>query len=206
MKKILPLLILALLLITSCKTRDNNKDKIAAKTKEFHNKDFNWTIAIPEGFKEVPPEEWAKMQNRGANVMKKTMGQEIDMTINKNIFIFQHGRTNYFEASQQAFDSAVDGDYREMFHAINDITYTSLHGETGASIDTSYGKETIDNLEFQTFKLKMKLDNSNSYNVLMFSRLFGKKDFCVNIMYVDEKIGQQMLQAMRSSKFGKIPE
>ncbi len=37
----------------------------------------------------------------------------------------------------------------------------------------------------------------------MFSRLFNKKEFSVNIMYVDAKKGAQMLDAWRNSKFGK---
>lgn len=40
-------------------------------------------------------------------------------------------------------------------------------------------------------------------NVLMYSRLFDKKEFTVNIMYVDNKKGQLMLEAWKKSKFTK---
>jgi hypothetical protein len=37
----------------------------------------------------------------------------------------------------------------------------------------------------------------------MYSRLFGKREFTVNIMYIDESLGQQMKAAWLNSKFAK---
>jgi hypothetical protein len=208
MKQTVSVFLFATILFTACKSKDKDKDRIATdKTKAFYNKDFDWTIYIPAGFTEVPAEEWAKMQNKGLNAMEKTVGGNVDLVENKNIFVYRNGRSNYFEANQQGFDSSTDGNYMEIFHAISDVTYSTLYEQTGgASIDTSFGVETIDGLEFQRFQLKMQLKSDVYYHVLMFSHLFGKKEFAVNIMYVENKIGQQMLDAFRQSKFGKRSE
>ena len=73
----------------------------------------------------------------------------------------------------------------------------------GIKIDTTRTVEKIDNLEFQNFKMKVIYPNQMVLNVSMYSRLFKNKEFSVNIMYVDDKKGQQMLQAWKASTFGK---
>ena len=46
--------------------------------KEIYNKDFNWTISIPENFDTVTAEQWAKIQNKGADAIEKTFEEKID--------------------------------------------------------------------------------------------------------------------------------
>ena len=41
--------------------------------KVFFNKEFNWTISIPENFENVNAEEWAKFQNKGVKQLKIRM-------------------------------------------------------------------------------------------------------------------------------------
>ena len=40
-------------------------------------------------------------------------------------------------------------------------------------------------------------------NMLTYSRLFDKQLFTLNISYIDEEIGQKMLNAWKNSTFGK---
>ena len=73
----------------------------------------------------------------------------------------------------------------------------------GIKVDTISAVEKIDNLEFQTFKMKIVYPNNMVFNVIMYSRLFGKREFSVNIMYVDDRKGQLMLEAWKNSKFSR---
>ena len=73
----------------------------------------------------------------------------------------------------------------------------------GIKIDTISTVEKIDNLEFQKFKMKIVYPNKMVFNVIMYSRLFGKREFSVNIMYVDDRKGQLMLEAWKNSKFSR---
>ncbi len=73
----------------------------------------------------------------------------------------------------------------------------------GIKIDTTRTFEKIDKLEFHTFKMRIEYPNKMVLNVVMYSRLFGKREFTVNIMYVDKNKGQLMLEAWQNSKFGK---
>ena len=150
--------------------------------KEIYNQDFNWTITIPENFQNVSAEEWAKLQNKGAEAIEKTYEEEV-INQSKTIFVFKSDQFNYFESNYQY----------ETFKA----------QMPNIKIDTTKTVEKIDDLEFQTFKMKIEYPNKMVFNVLMYSRLFDKKEFTVNIMYVDNKKGQLMLEAWKKSKFTK---
>ncbi|MEN9972002.1 MAG: hypothetical protein RIS20_349 [Bacteroidota bacterium] len=52
-----------------------------------------------------------------------------------------------------------------------------------------------------TLLMKIEYPNKLVLNLLMYSRLFNKREFTVNIMYVDNKKGEQMLEAWKKSKF-----
>jgi hypothetical protein len=171
--------------------------------KEIYNKDFNWTITIPENFENVSAEEWAKMQNKGADAIEKTYNEEV-VNQAKTIFVFKSDQLNYFESNYQPFDTAIDGDYLESCKNVNNMLYeTFITQMPDIKIDSTSTVEKIDNLEFQTFKMKIEYPNKMTMNVLMFSRLFDKKEFTVNIMYVDKKKGEQMLDSWKKSKFTK---
>ncbi len=170
---------------------------------EIYNQDFNWTITIPENFKKVSAEEWANMQNKGADAIEKTYDEKITNRA-KTIFVFKSDQLNYFESNYQPFDIATDGDYLESCKNVNYMLYETFKTQIpDIKIDSITSIEKIDNLEFQTFQLKVEYPNKMTMNVLMFSRLFDKKEFSVNIMYVDNKKGQQMLDSWKKSKFTK---
>ncbi len=87
---------------------------------------------------------------------------------------------------------------------VNNILYETFKAQMqDIKIDTSRAVEKIDNLEFQTFKMKIAYPNKMVLNLIMYSRLFDKKEFTVNIMYVDNKMGQLMMDAWKKSKFAK---
>lgn len=175
----------------------------SASKQEIYNQEFNWTITIPENFQNVSSEEWAKLQNKGAEAIEKTFDEEV-INQSKTIFVFKSDQFNYFESNYQPFDSSIDGDYLESCKNVNNVLYETFKTQMpNIKIDTTKTVEKIDNLEFQTFKMKIEYPNKMVLNVLMYSRLFDKKEFTVNIMYVDNKKGQLMIEAWEKSKFTK---
>lgn len=170
---------------------------------EIHNKDFNWTITIPENFENVSNADWEKMQNKGADAIEKTYESEV-INQSKTIFVFKSDQLNYFESNHQPFDPSVDGDYLKSCKAVDEVLYETFKAQLpGIKIDTTRTVEEIDNLEFQTLKMKVEYPNKMILNLIMFSRLFEKREFTVNIMYVDKLKGQKMLDSWRESKFAK---
>lgn len=171
--------------------------------KEIHNKEFNWTIVIPEGFESVTAEEWTRLENKGADAIEKTYGEKVENRA-KTIFVFKSDRLHYLEANYQSYDAAADGDYLESVKSVNDVLYGTFEAQLpNARLDSAFSTEVISGLTFQRFKIAITLPNKMILNVWMYSRLFGKKDFSLNIMAVDKEKERLLLEAWRSSKFGK---
>ena len=196
MKSIAKRLPLALFLLTSCIT------KTKSPAKELVNDEFKWSITIPEGFDSVSPEEWTKMQNKGADAIEQTYDQEI-INNAKTIFVFRSDPYNYFESRYQPFDPAVDGDYMETFRTVNGMLYGTFEAQMpDATLDSVSSMETIDGKEFHLFKTTITIPEKLSLELNMYSRLFGKKEFTVNIITADKNKQKELLEAWRHSKFG----
>jgi hypothetical protein len=188
------LLLLLVLLIQSCNGQTTSNRKI-------HNKDFNWTIIIPEKFENVSSDEWKKMENNGAEAVEKTYDEKV-INRAKTIFVFKSDEHNYFESNYQPFDPAIDGDYLESCKNVDNMLCETFQTQLqGITIDTTTTISKIDHLEFHTFNMTIKYPNKMVLNLIMYSRLFEKKEFTVNIMYVDKQKGNQMLESWMNSKF-----
>jgi hypothetical protein len=176
-----------------------------AKTppREFYSKEFNWRIEIPEGFDTVSAEQWSKIQNRGADAIEKTYGAEVENKT-KTLFVVRTDQFNYFESNYQPFDTLTDGNYLETCKVLNNMIYGTFEAQMpGAQIDSSSSSDTIDGLKFQTFKVNITLPNKKIMEVLMYSRLFGKKEFSVNMMTMDPEKKKFLFRAWKHSTFGK---
>jgi hypothetical protein len=170
---------------------------------EYYNGEFNWKIVIPENFQYINEQELNRLQEKGEEAIEKTFGEDVTNQ-SKKIFAFNSGKFNYFESSHQPFDIEIDGDYITTCKGVNSIVYETINTQMpGSKIDTLSSKEIINNLEFQKFNIKVSLPNGLVMNMIMYSRLFDKKELSVNIIYVDEKKGQLMLESWRNSTFSE---
>jgi len=70
-----------------------------------------------------------------------------------------------------------------------------------AKLDSTSSTQVIDRLLFQTFKIDITLPNKMVLRMLMYSRLFGKKEFTVNIMTLDRNKEKELLDCWLNSKF-----
>lgn len=189
--------IFAVTLISSCKGQTKSEQKT------IYNKDFKWTISIPAGFDTISADKWAKMQNRGAEAIEKTYDAKVENNA-KTLFVFQNGQFNYFESNYQLFDTNKDGNYLESFKEINNIVYGTFEDQMkGAKLYSSSSNQVISGLTFQTFKVQITFPNKMVMNWQMFSRLFGKNEFTVNIMTVDKQKEKELLNSWLNSKFDR---
>lgn len=168
---------------------------------EFYLEEFKWRITIPANFENVTPEDWKKEQDKGAKAMEETLGEEVENNT-KTIFAFKNGLANVMECNVQPFDEVIDGDYGASCIALGDIMYqTFLDQMPGIKIDSSYSVKTIDELEFKQFSVTIINPNGIVFKVYMFSRLFGKQEFSLNIFYTEESMGALMMKAWMESVF-----
>lgn len=189
-------IVLLLLFLQGCVEQTTPQRKI-------YNSDFKWTITIPENFEKVSAGEWAKFQNKGTDAIEKTFDEKV-INQAKTIFVFKNDQMNYIESNYQPFDTATDGNYQETCWAVNNMIYETFKTQMpDAKIDTTRTVEKIDNLQFQVFKMKVLYPNKMILHSIMYSRLFGKKEFSVNIIYSDTEKGNKMLNSWTNSTFGK---
>lgn len=180
---------------TSCEAQTTTAPK------EIYNKDFDWTITIPENFETVSPEDWQKLQNKGAEAIENTIDGKVDNQA-KTLFVFKSDRFNYFESNYQPFDATQDGDYLESNREVQDVLYETFKAQMqNPRIDSLSSTETIDGLKFHVYKMSIYLPNDMVMELLMYSRLFGKRDFTVNILTIDKNKQKVLLQAWRESTF-----
>lgn len=173
------------------------------KDEKIFIKEFNWTMISPEGFERMSQEEIDHLRNRGIQVLENGTGEELvdEVTV---LFWIKKGTLNSLEANYQPFDEEVDGDYDETFDDVNEISVAAIKDQfPQIQIDTVTSIEKIDRLNFRKFYMKLTYPGGVVLHNHSYSYLFGDKEFTVSISYVDEKFGQQMLNAWLKSKFRK---
>ena len=171
--------------------------------KEFYSKDFNWRIIIPENYIAMDSAEMAIIEREGAAAIDKANNTKVENHATL-VFSFKSDKLNNFQCSYQPFDPAVDGNFLAAWKGVNNILYKTFTTQLqGVKVDTATTVEKISDLEFHTFKATVTYPNKLVLHMLMYSRLFDKREFMVDIVYEDEVKGQQMLNAWKGSIFGK---
>jgi len=182
-------------LFSSCNS-ETKSDIKALKIEEF-----NWTVNIPEDFEPMNQEEWNKTVKKGIDAIENTFELEIDNQA-VTIFIYKNGQFNNFEANWQPFDIEIDGNYLETYSEVNDMIYQTFEIQIpDAKLDSISSIQKVNGLEFQRFDISIDFPNGIKMKIIGFSRLFGKKEFTMNMTSVDDEIGQKMLDAFLNSKF-----
>jgi hypothetical protein len=195
MRTIFLLLLIITVLLQGCSGQDRSKQKM------IFNKEFNWQIEIPQGFESVPAEQSLKMQNKGTEAIEKTYNAKVENNT-ETIFIFKSDQFNYFESNYQPYDTITNGNYLESFRSVNNLLYGTFEAQMpDTKLDSASSQETIDGLLFQTFKVTIRVSEKMTMEYQMYSRLFGKREFTVNIMTVDKEKQKALLDAWKNSKF-----
>lgn len=170
-------------------------------TNTIYVKEFNWTITIPDIFEAVADGEWDKVEQKGKEAVEKTFGEEI-VNHSVTIMAYQKGQFNSFDANWQPFDEAIDGSHAESNSAVNEILFITFQEQMPkAEIDSASSIQNIGGLDFYRFDITIKFPNEMMLRSILLSRLFGKKEFSMNLAYLDKKAGQKMLDAVLNSSF-----
>ncbi|HEY2582654.1 MAG TPA: hypothetical protein VGI43_12650 [Mucilaginibacter sp.] len=172
--------------------------------KEFYNAEFKWKIVIPGGFDTVSATQYSGLQKIGTEEMEKTADTKFENQI-KRICAFKSDIFNYFEANEQPLDTIIDGNYLAHCKYSYNLIYDTYKRwvPNNATIDTTSSKIIVDGLDFECFKVLITMPNKMTINMLVYSKLFEKKEFTVVMVYVNKQKGEKLLAAWRDSKFKK---
>jgi hypothetical protein len=196
MKNLLLITLLASAVFAGCSEREKAKERL------IYNNDFKWTITIPEDFDTLTPKEWAKIQGQGADAIEKTYGTELENNA-KTIFVFRNSKFNYFESNWQPYDTTGTASYEESCQAVNDMLYGTFEAQMpDVRLDSASSTENISGLQFRVFKVRIGLPEGKDLECRLYSRLFGNREFSVNITTLDKEKRAALLKAWRGSKFG----
>ena len=175
--------------------------QVGASKNEVFNKEFNWHITIPDNFKSLSADDYTKLQQKGLSAMEKTTDSKIE-NHSTPIFAFRADQLHYFESNSQPFDIAKDGNYAEVSKDVYNVLFETFKQQMpSAKLDSSVSTEVIDKLTFIRLNISITLPNKVVINMLMYNRLFDKKELTVTMMFVDKDKGALLLNAWRSSRF-----
>ena len=168
---------------------------------KFYSEEFKWTITIPSGFEKIETDDWKEYKKKGIKAIEETFDKDMDNRT-RTIFSFKNGEQNILESVVQPYDVDINGEYLETQDYVNKIMYQTIKKNVkGAKIDTLSFNKIISGKEFVTFKMTVTYPNNLVMNTLMYSRLFDKTEFTVNITYIDEKVGKKMIEKWENSIF-----
>jgi hypothetical protein len=166
-----------------------------------YDKDFKWTISIPKGFERLSDSAEAKMQQKGVAAIEGAYNGKV---VNKArvICAFKSDQLHYFEANSQPNEDAKNGGYDQSFKQVSDVLYHTFEvNMPKVRLDSSYSREIVAGKEFHVFQVAIHITPEVTMHMLMYSRMFGEREFSVNMLYVKEEIGKQLLAAWRKSHF-----
>lgn len=201
--------VLAIVLISvfvSCveKNANRNVDEGRIVKRSYTSDEIGWTIEIPKGWDIVEKEKTDEINEKGRKALEESVDEEIDMNGLKNLISFSKNQFNSFQSSSQTFKLEYEGEWEENNIALKKMVYTTFI-DRGIKVDsTATTVENIDGLDFQTYALTIYSPKGEVIlHQLMYSRYINGNDFGVNLNYNNDKDGDVLLRAFRSSKFKK---
>ncbi|KMQ59465.1 hypothetical protein ACM46_20455 [Chryseobacterium angstadtii] len=189
----LSFLYLSLLLIISC-----NRKEI-----QIVDKAIGFSMNLPGGFQKLDQRETDQAINLGKEKFKKIYNADLDIS-NLKPNIFEKDRDNYFVLNIKDYNPQIEGDYSQAVYESNIQLYNTYRQNfTGAKIDTLTAHEKIDQIDFTKFSVSIDIPNKAKMQVVSYTSFIKNKDFTASVVYLDEEIGNEMINALKKAKFKK---
>ncbi len=201
--KVYQLFFVTALLIVSCTTSDPNKEleEGSIKNQIYTSQEIGWTIEIPKGYEIVSKDKVEANEKRGSEVLEKTSSEKINTKLLKHLIVIQKDRFNALSSTSEPFTEEFPGEFQQTNKKMNELLYRT-YIDQGVKTDTSSGKETIQNLEFETFYTTVYSPKGDvGINLIQYSKLINGFSFGVTICYTNAQDKKTLLDAFNSSKF-----
>jgi hypothetical protein len=195
-----------LFFVTSCGTQDPNKNVDEGKIvgEIYSSSEIGWTIEIPTGWTVTDKDKLEKNDEAGKKAIEKTADRKYDFSGLKHLISFKKDKFNIFQSTSETFKLAYQGEWEDNNVAVKELVYNT-YLDQGIKCDTTVTTiESIDGLDFYTYSFIIY--NPKKEIVLrqiLYSRYFEGLDFGMVISYNNEKYRDEMLKAIRNSKFKK---
>lgn len=194
--------VLLALFISACGSNDSGKESEAVNGTKREFKEVGLTITIPEGFGEMSKEDVRTSRMVGEAAVENTTGTDQNNGNTEPLFGYIHGRGNTFSATITPYDEKTDGNYHQTNEELEQLLYETFRQHLPkAQIDTSFTTETIDGREVDRNYFKITYPDKSVVHTYVYNRLVNGYDLAISVTFNDEKIGRQMLEAVRTARF-----
>lgn len=193
-----------LLVLTACGEQNPNEqvDEGQFDQRTFTSEEIGWQITIPEGWMIVTKEEAEYRERKGQELIEKSTGQNFDISMLKKLVSFQKDQFNVFQSTTDPFEEEFEGEWSQNNLIVREILLQAYQDNGIKAEASDLETEIVDGLEFNKLTIKITSpDNSFVMHQIMYNRLIHGLEFGVNINYVDQDLGHEMLEAWRASKF-----
>jgi len=169
----------------------------------YQNKEIGWSIEVPSGWTIISKDVMEQYDEKAQDFIEKSFSRDIDMKVLNHLITFQKDPANNFAATTETFKEEFPGQYQIYFKWLNAEVYKAMIN-AGMKVDSTSGKEIIQNLEFSTFYTNLHGDDGEIilYQI-RYNRLIGDHNFTANINYNNDNDKNILVSAFKNSKFNK---
>ena len=194
--------LLVITILASCKSDPNKQiDEGQIVQNIYHSEEIGWTMEIPTGWNVTHRSELSRRTKKGLDAINEIAEIDYDASELKQLLNFQKDRAHIFQSTSEPFELKYEGEWEENNEGLKELIYET-YTTRGIKIDTSSSKETIDNLEFNVFHIKMYGPDGK---IILYQDMYGKLingfDFGVNLNYINVKEKNEMVNAWKNSIF-----
>lgn len=205
------LFLLSLLIFFGCKHRQTQQEK-QKEIKTGHLSDDNiytseevgWTTKIPGDWDVMTNAETARMNNKGKDMIKTSVGSDVDASSVKTLINLRKDRFNSFLSNIEPVDITERASFEENNKAVYDIIRSTYEAQN-IKADYEESNEEIDGLNFELLSIKMYSEDKSKVILRqkMYHRLINGYDFSMTFTYNNESDLNTLSGIIASSKFSE---
>ncbi|KIA83949.1 hypothetical protein [Kaistella jeonii] len=183
--------------ILSCKGQKSDKPI------QIFDNNTGFKMNLPEGFEEISANESKELLNDGKEKIDQIYDTDIDISDLKPK-LFRVDDNNYFLVNITDYDPKIDGDYINAVNESNRLLYrTYIRGFEKSKIDSLNQQKKIGNVDFTKYSLSINIPPKTKMKVINYTSFVKNKDLTIAVVYLDENIGNKVINAIESAKFDK---
>jgi hypothetical protein len=190
------LLPITMLLYSICNAQQNQRI--------YTFKQIGWTIELPSDFEVMDSIQNIARMERGVKAIEDANEITADLSETTTLIGATKNKYNYFNATIEPFDSKQNISWQSSNQKLKEILYTTFAEKIkDAIVDTASGKETIDGISFDKFRITITINDKVLFNSFLLSKLYKGYDFGISYLYLDERTKEQIEMMLQKSKFSK---
>ncbi len=178
---------------------------IAQSYTTYTFKDIGWTINLPNDFKIEDSVSVARNTAEGEIILEKESHIDVNTAATKNLISASKGMYTAFNVTLSKSFAPNEHYWDSVNNRVINIFYNAMIKQASptARFDSSRTIETIDGLDFKSFRMDIRLNDKLTVHSFLVTRLYRGSTLTINYYYTDEPGGEQIKKMIRESKFKK---